>query len=359
MESCWSTDTQPRQVIFERWPFDVTEEGTQDDPGEVSNNSEVVGLVLVLASFIFNVIFVFFCSTCCCICICVCCTQYGERKNERELIIGGESIGTGVFGAVFKGKYKRRPCAVKLLTHHAQQVATQGAFHTTLRINATAVKTIQKECNVLKELQHDNIVHLFAIEIEPKCQLPMMVMELMDCNLKEYIVNRQGEKLPLLYQLSLCLDISKGLEYLHSKNYIHRDLCDVNILIALKTGGQPKAKVADFGMSRLLPHDYISATLTELTHRQVYLPPEAPDDHYGYTLDIYSFGVVSVQIIQLKEGFKRRSEVDSALDEISDTHCLKSIVTSCLSQDRKSRPQAADIVNVIIPNSSSVVSTAL
>ena len=67
--------------------------------------------------------------------------------------------------------------------------------------------------------------HLATV-IEPSSKLPMLVMELMDCSLKQYLEDKQDNELSFLHQISLCSDISKGLEFLHGENIIHRDLCD-------------------------------------------------------------------------------------------------------------------------------------
>ena len=130
-------------------------------------------------------------------------------------------------------------------------------------------------------------------------------MELMDCSLQHYL--KEGSILPLFKQVNLCQDVSKGLAFLHDNSIIHHDLCDDNILLIL-TCPQPKAKISDFGMSRLLPEDYVTTTLTSIGHRAVYLPPEASEDpsRYSYTLDIYSFGVVATQIVQSKSHFSKK-----------------------------------------------------
>ena len=259
-----------------------------------------------------------------------------------------DNIGNGAFGAVFRATYKKSPCAVKLLTHHAQEMATRGAMKSTQKIQKSALECFRKECTYLKSLVHRNIVRHLATVIEPNSKLPMLVMELMDCNLKQYLEDRQDNKLSFLYQISLCSDISKGLAFLYSEKIIHRDLCDDNVLLVLK-GVTPTAKIGDFGMSRILPQDYMSDTLTGLGHRQVYLPPEAMIDpyDYNYTLDIYSFGVLAAQIVQLKTRIKTKEDLQTIFEDIPDTHLLKNIIRSCLSEDAKSRPQASDIVSQI------------
>ena len=115
------------------------------------------------------------------------------------------------------------------------------------------------------------------------------------------------------------------------------------------TGDTLTAKIADFGMSRILPQDYMSDTLTGLGHRQVYLPSEARVDPYDYnhSLDIYSFGVLATQIVQVKTRIKRKEDLLAILEEIPDVHPLKNIIRSSLSEVRNSRPQASDIVSQI------------
>ena len=144
----------------------------------------------------------------------------------------------------------------------------------------------------------------------------------------------------------ICSDISRGLTFLHSQEIIHHDLCDDNILLALNSGA-PTAKIADFGMSRFIPHDHLSATLTALGHRQIYLPPEAVDDpHYNYTLDIYSFGFIATQIVKVKKHLKKK-ELLSLFEEVPDTHPLKTIICCCLTDDKAKRLQAADVYDKI------------
>ena len=227
-------------------------------------------------------------------------------------------------------------------------MATGGVFISTRKLQTAALESFRKECKYLKSLVHENIVRHLATLTEPNSDLPILVMELMDCSLKQYLEGKSNEKLSILCQISLCSDIAKGLEFLHIRDIIHCDLCDDNVLLKL-TGDTPTAKIADFGMSRILPYDYLSNTLTGLGHRQVYLPPEAMDNpyHYSHTLDVYSFGVLATQIIRVKTNIRKKEDLLTIFEEIPETHALKSIIQSCLSEDKKNRPQSADVVKII------------
>ena len=260
------------------------------------------------------------------------------------VIESNNNIGNGAFGTVFRATFKGSACAAKLLTHHAQELA---ADLKTANIQTAALESFQKECSLLKSLKHKNIVRHLAT-VTPKSNLSILVLELMDCSLKQYLEERVDVTLSFQHQISICSDISRGLSFLHSQEIIHRDLCDDNILLLAKNGDIPTAKIADFGMSRIIPHDHLSATLTVLNHRPVYLPPEAADDpHYNYTLDIYSFGVIATQIVKVKKHFKKKEELLSLFEEISDTHPLKTIICCCLADDKTKRPRAAVVYNMI------------
>ena len=218
------------------------------------------------------------------------------------------------------------------------------------RIQTEALERFKKECNFLKMLKHKNIVQHLATVTEPKSNLPILIMELMDCSLKKYLEDRNDEKLSLEYQLNLCRDISEGLAFLHSKEIVHRDLCDDNVLLSLdENGGCPVAKIADFRMSRLIPHDKMSATLTAIGQREVYFPPEARDYpvDYSYSIDVYSFGVIATQIIQVKVHLNRKSVLTSLFEKIPDTNPLKKIIHSCLSEDKDKRPEAVNVSHLI------------
>ena len=148
--------------------------------------------------------------------------QYSDLDIKTD-----SNIGNGAFGTVFRATFKGLACAAKLLTHHAQELAS--GLNTTANIQIAALESFRKECSFLKSLRHKNIVHHLAIVTEPNSNLPILVLELMDCSLKRYLEDRVDVKLSLLYQISICSDISRGLTFLHSKEIIHRDLCDNNI----------------------------------------------------------------------------------------------------------------------------------
>ena len=232
-----------------------------------------------------------------------------------------------------------------MLTPLAMEMITEIKMR---KVQTAALEGFQKECEYLKSLVHNKIVCHIATVTEPNANLPILVMELMDSSLKQFLEEKQHQKIPRHQELSLCYDIVHDLAFLHSHNIIHRDLCDDNVLLK-DTGVISTAKISDFGMSTILPHESMSKTLTGLGHRQVYLPPEAMDDpyHYSHTLDVYSFGVLATQIIQVRTNLKNKRELRGLLDTILETHPLKHIIRPCLSENKRDHPQAADVAKQI------------
>lgn len=77
----------------------------------------------------------------------------------------------------------------------------------------------------------------------------LVVMELMDENLEEYI--RHNNDLPVITKAHLAIDIATGLYLLHSRLLVHRDIKPSNVLLTTR-GGRLQAKLA--GLVFLLLH---------------------------------------------------------------------------------------------------------
>lgn len=264
-----------------------------------------------------------------------------------------DNLGNGAFGSVYLAKYRQEMCAAKMLGQHARDMIIgfkQGPEKYAKR------DLIKKECSFLESLHHENIVQHITTIVEPKANLPVLVMELMDCNLKQFILDHK----PLDHQrqLTICHGVSSGLQYLHSQNIIHRDLCDDNIL--LKQSPNLTVKISDFGMSRVLKHNSMSISLSTVGHRQGYLPPEGQEDsgdedtteddkaQYSHHLDIYSLGAIATQVIQSANQFKSRRALRRTFKQIPEAHPLKNIIAKCIDKNTTIRPEAGFVCGYIV-----------
>ena len=266
------------------------------------------------------------------------CSSAAAAAAHQQVVSGGivwlQKIGAGSFGVVYKALVQGHTCAVKRMQQDVQP------------------KTLQRfiqECKIMSSVIHDNIVQCLG-----SCFLdqPILIMELMDCNLREFL------KSPRLYyiQVDIVLNILQAIAYLHRESIVHRDLSSANVLMKGNI-----AKVTDFGMSKLL--DLSTINLLDLTRcpgTKHYMPPEAlanPPD-YNHKIDIFSVGVLIVQILTGKmpnpidqvfnpnfKGIRQCSnEIERRADHIGecdDRNPLKKLALLCLHNDKNDRPDAA------------------
>ncbi len=256
-----------------------------------------------------------------------------------------KNIGSGFFGSVYQAEYDGEVCAAKILNQAAKSMLMGSTLGT---IQDAALGAFVEECSRLEKLgKHINVVQHISTAIDPKFGLPVLVMELMDCSLKQFILDYRPLNLSL--QFTICHGVSSGLHYLHSNNIIHRDLCDDNILLTRPP--DVKVKISDFGMSRILDYESMSASWTAVGHRQGYLPPEGSEvvteegkAHYSHRLDIFSFGAIATQTVQSAEHFQRRNDLRRTFKKIPEEHPLKAVITKCIETNSKKRQQAiADV----------------
>ena len=155
------------------------------------------------------------------------------------------------------------------------------------------MERFQQECAFLESIRHPNIVQCLGMTRDPESRLPVLLMELLDENLTK-MLERSHQLLAYYVQVDICHDIALAVTYLHSNDIIHRDLSSNNVLMV---AGR-RAKVTDFGMSKLAGAAPSMTPLTMCPGTLAYMPPEALRDPPTYTkkLDCFSEGVIMIQV---------------------------------------------------------------
>lgn len=193
-------------------------------------------------------------------------------------------IGQGGFGVVYRGKLSDgRTVAIKR--------ARKDLFE------ARLTSQFQSEVDMLARVEHLNLVKLFGYLVEGKERI--LVEEYVpNGNLRQHLDCEFGTVLDLFTRLDIAIDVSHALTYLHvyaDEPIIHRDVKASNILLTESL----RAKVADFGFSRVGPLD-LGAThvVTQVKGTAGYLDPEYLKTYkLSPKSDVYAFGILMVELL--------------------------------------------------------------
>uniref|UniRef100_A0A453ADS3 Protein kinase domain-containing protein n=1 Tax=Aegilops tauschii subsp. strangulata TaxID=200361 RepID=A0A453ADS3_AEGTS len=196
-------------------------------------------------------------------------------------------IGRGGFGIVYKGQMPDgQEVAVKRLSAENR---VQG------------LKEFKNEVDLIAKLQHRNLVRLLGCCIH--CLDRILVYEYMsNKSLDTFIFDpRRRATLSWKARMDIILGVARGLVYLHQDSrhtMIHRDLKAANVLL----NEEMVAKISDFGIAKLFSSSGDNSQDSTITERIVgtygYMSPEyAMDGMVSFMQDVYSFGVLLLEIV--------------------------------------------------------------
>ena len=284
--------------------------------------------------------------------------QQPESFAFRDIkLLQSEVLGAGSYGQVCRATCDGLPCAAKVI-------------HSTLfdRRDPGSTRFMQKfdaECRLLSRVRHPNVVLYLTTYHDPVSKLPVLLMELCDECLTKFL-ERSPNSLSFHLQVNISHDVALALVYLHANEVIHRDLTSNNVLMIAGS----RAKVTDFGMSKLASVDPRMTPLTQCPGNMLYMSPEALSEEPTYTknLDIFSLGVLVVQILtrEFPDPTARFEKVDMSHDPklscktvqvavpeverrsnhlslINDGNPLKTLSLECLRDAEKPRPTAQEL----------------
>lgn len=306
-----------------------------------------------------------------------------RRRDVQFRRIPSEEIGVGASALVYRGMYKGLPVAVKCIRTTSDSWANEDRLRRELR-NASRLK-------------NEHIVEFrgAAWDHEAGAGSPrnvLLVTELMaGGNLRESLNLLQEEAgLALESFVHIGLQITKGIEYLHTEGLAHRDIKSANILLTerLQRGvnrfsKEVRAKIADFGLSKYIDKATGGGTVMQsimepgrLEATYAYLAPEAfggdksnampknvesddEDSRYDEMAkkrDIYALGVLFWEMltgqipwagISLPDVYVRvcvRSDRPCpALDDAKVSKSVRRLVERCWAQNPTRRPSAKSI----------------
>ena len=151
-----------------------------------------------------------------------------ESTGDWELSVSSQEIARGGYGAVYEGTLGGRSVAVKRL-HNVLIAPPDGEL---TRQDSYLLHQFQKECQMLKDIDHPHIVKFLGEFTDPRSREPLMAMERMAENLYDFLQRMKG-RLSVQRQLEIAISVARGLRFLHGLKppIVHRDLTDKNIMI--------------------------------------------------------------------------------------------------------------------------------
>lgn len=110
-----------------------------------------------------------------------------------------------------------------------------------------------REIKLLRELHHDNVVHLHDVHVDPRDKTLALVFEYGDHDLHDIIVQSKQKPLSEYTKKSLMYQILKGVDYMHDAWVMHRDMKPQNILVVGHGRKRGQVKLAGLRLLLLLP----------------------------------------------------------------------------------------------------------
>ncbi|MBZ3876926.1 Interferon-induced, double-stranded RNA-activated protein kinase [Sciurus carolinensis] len=273
--------------------------------------------------------------------------QYTEDYRFAKDFKDIEPVGKGGFGQVFKARHR-----------------IDGNLYVVKRVKYNN-KKVEREVRALATFKHPNIVHYYSCwegfdfyddpenstdstsnspRLKTKCLF--IQMELCDKGtLDQWIENRRQKVPDKALALELFEQIAKGVNYIHSKELIHRDLKPNNIFLV----DEKHIKIGDFGLVTSLNSDE-QRTKSKGTRR--YMSPEQlSSEEYGKEVDIFALGLILAELLFICPTFSETVKIFTDLrngifSDVFDSK-EKSLLQKLLSREPQKRPDTSEILKTL------------
>ncbi|KJH50079.1 kinase domain protein [Dictyocaulus viviparus] len=267
-----------------------------------------------------------------------------SKIDEKQITLQCK-VGSGSFGTVYRGEYFGL-VAVKKLNVGEPTLQQLQAF--------------KNEVAVLKKTRHLNVLLFMGWVREPSLAIVTQWCEGSSLYKHIHVVEPHVE-----FEMSTILDIFKqitlGMNYLHSKNIIHRDLKTNNIFLM---DDMSTVKIGDFGLATVKTRWSGGQQSQQPTGSILWMAPEVirMQDPSPYTTlsDVYSFGVVMYEVLSSSLPYSNINNRDQILFMVScvgrgylrpdvskirsDTpKPLLSLYDRCIKFNRDERPEFSEV----------------
>ncbi|XP_039163944.1 receptor-like protein kinase 5 [Eucalyptus grandis] len=262
-----------------------------------------------------------------------------QRLNFTERNILSELKDENVIGSGASGKVYR------IMVNSSGDTVAVKRISDNQKLDQNLEKQFSAEVEILGNVRHINIIKLACcISCENS---KLLVYEYMENRSLDYWLHKKERLSPVSgvannmildwpKRLQIARGAAKGLCYMHndcSPPIIHRDVKSSNILL----DSEFNAKIADFGVARMLAKHGEAVTLSGIAGSAGYLAPEyAHTTKVNEKIDVYSFGVVLLELTTGREAKGRDEDmclVDWAWRHILDGKAISDAIDEEINHD--------------------------
>ncbi|XP_074591011.1 serine/threonine-protein kinase STY46-like isoform X2 [Curcuma longa] len=254
---------------------------------------------------------------------------------DFQLLKFGNKVASGSYGDLYRGTYHSQDVAIKVLKPECVNIDMQREF--------------AQEVFIMRKVRHKNVVQFIGACTRPP-KLCIVTEFMSGGSVYDYLHKQKGIfKLPAL--LRVAIDISKGMNYLHQNNIIHRDLKAANLLM----DENEVVKVADFGVARVKVE---SGVMTAETGTYRWMAPEVIEHKpYDHKADVFSFGIVLWELLTAKLPYEYLTPLQAAVGVVQkglrptvpkNAHPkLAALLERCWKQEPTDRPDFSEILETL------------
>ncbi|PXA69822.1 protein kinase domain-containing protein [Cryobacterium arcticum] len=272
-----------------------------------------------------------------------------QNRGKNDLLRGRyrllELVGQGGMGAVYKAtdEFLGRNVAIKIFRATA--------------IDPADVRRQEDEVNILASLNHHSLVTLLDAAVDrsdPAEPHIYLVMELIEGDdLRRKLVSGP---LPVRQIAQLTYDLAEGLEYMHERGVVHRDVKPANVLLVDYNGddSRTRAKLTDFGVALLADEARNTADGSATGSAHYMSPEQAQGNPVGPPSDVYALGLVLLECFTSHLAFPG-SAVPSALARLMNDPEIPDgvpeewaqLITAMTARAPEDRPLVPDLVRAL------------
>lgn len=222
----------------------------------------------------------------------------------------------------------------------------------TLNVKIPTVAQLQafkNEVAVLRKTRHVNILLFMGCVSKP--QLAIVTQWCDGSSLYKHL-HVAETKFLLLTVIEIQRQIAQGMEYLHAKNIIHRDLKSNNIFLH----DDLTVKIGDFGLATAKTRWSGSHQSQQPTGSILWMAPEVirmqEESPYSFQSDVYAYGIVMFELLSGQLPYANINNKDQILFTVGrgylrpdltllkqDTpNALRRLLEQCIKYDRNDRP---------------------